>query len=46
MVRPSTVVIPIGVIAGVVGLIPIPGAAFVFALLLVAAGVACRSLGY
>ena len=46
MVRASTVVIPIGIAAGIAGLIPIPGVAFVFALLVVVAGVVLRSLGY
>lgn len=46
MVRASTVAIPIGIGAGIAGLIPIPGVAFVFALLVVIAGVVGRWLGY
>lgn len=46
MERPSTLLIPIGIVAGLVGLIPIPGTGFAFALVLVLAGVVLRSLGY
>jgi hypothetical protein len=46
MERPSTLLIPIGIAAALVGLIPIPGTGFAFALLLVIAGVALRSLGH
>lgn len=46
MVRASTVAIPIGIAAGVAGLIPIPGVAFLFALVVVIVGVVGRWLGY
>lgn len=46
MVRASTVAIAIGIVAGIAGLIPIPGVAFLVALLIVIAGVIGRWLGY
>ena len=46
MVRVSTVAIPIGIVAGIAGLIPIPGVAFLVVLLIVIAGVIGRWLGY
>ena len=46
MVRASTVAIALGIVAGIAGLIPIPGVAFLVALLIVIAGVVGRWLGY
>ena len=46
MVRPSTLLIPIGIVAAIVGLIPLPGTGFAFALVLIIAGVVLRALDY